>query len=80
MLFCRICGLADVGKLALQPLTPIFHMLDMRPGPSTYMDQLARTFEALRRALNSLEHDYQASPLAVRKPANVPYPLLDTSR
>ena len=58
----------------------MFHMLDMRPGQSAYMDQLARAFEALRRALNSLEHDYQASSLAILEPANVPYPLLDPSR
>ena len=80
VLLCRICGLADVGRLAFQPLTPMFHMLDMRPGQSAYMDQLARAFEALRQALDSLEHDYQASSLAIREPANVPYPLLGPSR
>lgn len=58
----------------------MFHMLDMRPGQSAYMKQLARAFEALRRALNSLERDYLASPLAIREPANVPYPLLDSVR
>ena len=55
----------------------MFHMLDLRPA---YMDQLARAFEALRKALNSLEHDYLASSLAIREPPNVPYPLLDPSR
>ena len=80
MLFCRICGLAHVDRLAFQPLTPMFHMLDMRPGQSAYMDQLARAFEALRQALNSLERDYQASSLAIRKPPKVPYPLLDPLR
>ena len=80
MLFCRICGLADVGRMALEPLTPMFHMLDMRPGQPAYMDQLARAFEALRQALDSLERQYQASSLAVHRPADLPYPLLVTSR
>ena len=72
---CRICGLADVGRVAFQPLTPMLHMLDMRPGQPAYMEQLARAFEALRKALNSLQHDYEASQLAIRKPAFIPYPL-----
>ncbi len=58
----------------------MFHMLDMRPGQPAYMAQLARAFEALRQALTCLQLDYQASWLAVRKPANVPYPLLDSIR
>ena len=74
---CRICGLADVGRVAFQPLTPMFHMLDMRPGQPAYMEQLARAFEALRKALSSLQHDYEASELAIRKPAFMPYPLQD---
>ncbi len=77
---CRICGLADVGKLAFQPLTPMFHMLDMRPGQPAYMEQLARAFEALRQAVTGLQLEYEASPLAVRKAASVPYPLLDSVR
>ena len=55
----------------------MFHMLDMRPGQPAYMEQLARAFEALRKALNSLQHAYEASQLAVRKPAFLPYPLQD---
>ncbi len=74
---CRICGLADVGRVAFQPLTPMFHMLDMRPGQRTYMEQLARACEALRKALTSLQHDYETSQLAVRQPAFIPYPLQD---
>ena len=54
MLFCRICGLAHVDRLAFQPLTPMFHMLDMRPGQSAYMDQLARAFEASRHLFSSV--------------------------
>lgn len=77
---CRICGLADVGRVAFQPLTPMFHMLDMRPGQPAYMAQLARAFEALRKALSSLQHDYEASELAIRQPAFMPYPLQDASR
>ena len=41
------------------------------------MEQLARAFEALRKALKSLQHDYEASQLAIRKPAFMPYPLQD---
>ena len=73
----RMCGLADVGRVAFQPLTPMFHMLDMRPGQPAYMEQLARAFEALRRALTSLQNDYEASQLAVRQPVFIPYPLQD---
>ena len=73
----RICGLADVGRMAFQPLTPMFYMMDMRPGQPAYMEHLARAFEALRKALNSLQHDYEASQLAIRKPAFTPYPLQD---
>ena len=55
----------------------MFHMLDMRPGQPTYMEQLARAFEALRKALTSLQHDYETSQLAVRQPTFIPYPLQD---
>jgi len=55
----------------------MFHMLDMRPGQPTYMEQLARAFEALRKALTSLQRDYETSQLAVRQPAFIPYPLQD---
>ena len=56
-MLCRICGLADVGRVAFQPLTPMFHMLDIRPGQPKYMEQMARAFEALQKALTSLYHD-----------------------
>ena len=55
----------------------MFHMLDMRPGQPTYMEQLARAFEALRKALTSLQHDYETSQLAIRQPTFIPYPLQD---
>ena len=55
----------------------MFHMLDMRPGQPKYMEQLARAFEALRKALTSLQHDYETSQLAVRQPTFIPYPLQD---
>ena len=55
----------------------MFHVLDMRPGQPAYMEQLARAFEALRKALNSLQHDYKASELAIRQPVFMPYPLQD---
>ena len=76
---CSICGLADVGRVAFQPLTPMFHMLNMRSGQPTYMEQLAHAFQALQKALTSLQHDYKTSQLAVRQPAFVPYPLQDVS-
>lgn len=55
----------------------MFHMLDMRPGQPTYKEQLARAFEALQKALTSLQHDYETSQLAVRQPTFIPYPLQD---
>ena len=55
----------------------MFHMLDMQPGQPAYMIQLARAFDVLRKALTSLQEDYEASQLAVRKPAFIPYPLQD---
>ena len=55
----------------------MFHMLDMQPGQPAYMIQLARAFDVLRKALTSLQGDYEASQLAVRKPAFIPYPLQD---
>ena len=55
----------------------MFHMLDMRPGQPTYMEQLARAFEALRKALTRLQRDYEASQLTLRQPTFIPYPLQD---
>ena len=55
----------------------MFHMLDMRPGQPAYMEQLARAFEALRKALTSLQDDYEASSQAVREFAFLPYSLQD---
>ena len=52
-------------------------MLNMRPGQPTYLEQSAHAFQALRKALTSLQHDYKTSQLAVRQPAFVPYPLQD---
>ncbi len=58
----------------------MFHMLDMRPGQPAYMEQLARAFEALRQAVTCLQLEYEASPLAIRNIANMPYPLLNSVR
>ena len=74
---CRICGLANVGTVAFLPLTPMFYMLDTQPEQLAYMLQLTRAFEALRKALTSLEHDYKISDLADRQSAFIPYPLQD---
>lgn len=41
------------------------------------MEQLARAFEALRKALTSLQHDYETSQLAICQPTFIPYPLQD---
>lgn len=77
---CRICGLAFVGKVAFQPLTPIFPMLDLRPGQPAYMEQIARAFEALRHGVARLGKEYAASPLGVRPALFMPYPLTDSVR
>ena len=77
---CRICGLAFIGKVAFQPLTPMFAMLDLRPGQRAYMEQMARAFEALKRGITRLGEDYAASPLGVRPAGFTPHPLTDSSR
>ncbi|KAK9919159.1 hypothetical protein WJX75_009796 [Coccomyxa subellipsoidea] len=75
-----ICGLAFVGKVAFQPLTPIFPMLDLRPGQPAYMEQIARAFEALRHGVARLGKEYAASPLGVRPALFMLYPLTDSVR
>ena len=77
---CRICGLAFIGKVAFQPLTPMFAMLDLRQGQRAYMEQMARAFEALKRGITRLGEDYAASPLGVRPAGFMPHPLTDSSR
>jgi hypothetical protein len=79
-LLYRICGLAFVGKVAFQPLTPIFPMLDLRPGQPAYMEQIARAFEALRHGVARLGKEYAASPLGVRPALFMLYPLTDSVR
>lgn len=69
-----------MGKLAFQPLTPMFHMLDLRQGQPAYMEQIARAFEALRHGVTRLGMEYAASPLGVRNALFVPHPLADSSR
>ncbi len=73
--------MASVGKLAFQPLTPMFHMLDLRQGQPAYMEQIARAFESLRHGVTRVHMEYEASPLAVRPvTCFVPHPLTDSAR
>ena len=39
---CGICGLADIGGVAFQRLTPMFHMLDMQQLARAYLQVLLR--------------------------------------
>ena len=76
----RIGGLAFVGRVAFQPLTPMFHMLDLRSGQKAYVEQVARSLEACRRGLNGLMQEYAMTSATNESQTFVPYPLLDTTR
>ena len=75
--YCRIGAVAFAkGKIAFEPLTPFFHMLDVRLGQAEYMEQVARAVEALKLSLDRLEAAYQASTLDEKLPI-FPYTLAD---
>ncbi len=63
-------------RMAFQPLTPFFHMLDVRPGDTEHLETVARAVEALIIGVDYLYAAYDCSPLEQRDPV-FPYSLAD---
>ncbi|CAL8468189.1 g7728 [Coccomyxa elongata] len=60
--FLRVSGIANVGaSVAVEPLTPALHLLDLRPHQPEYMEKLVLTLKALRLTSTSLREGYQGS-------------------
>ena len=74
---CRIGAVAYVQeRMAFQPLTPFFHMLDVRPGDTGHLERVARAVEALSIGVDHLYAAYDCSPLEQRDSV-FPYSLAD---
>jgi hypothetical protein len=72
----RVLGIANVGaNVAIEPLTPALHLLDLRPHQTEYMEKLALTMKALRLTSMFLHKGYQSGRLVILRASPLPYPL-----
>ena len=72
----RVSGIANVGaNVAIEPLTPALHLLDLRPHQTGYMEKLALTMKALRLTSMFLREGYQSGRLVILRASPLPYPL-----
>ena len=69
-----VSGIANVGaNVALEPLTPALHLLDLRPHQPEYMEKLALTLKALRLTSILLREGYQSGRLVNLRASPLPY-------